>query len=325
MPHIFANTTQEVYFNTRSIIPVVSVVVVTYNHGDWIEECLDGILNQNFPDEMELLLVDHSSSDGTFEIAVNFWKARGGFQAIFLKKDRTNMKRVNGRPTGNGNFIEMVMKARGKYVAICSGDDTWIRPDKLSLQTQLLRETKGATIVWSDVFIGPNLESARQSDGAKERFHLEDYRYGNPNGDAASSTLFIRESLNISAFGSEFSSVPYEDWTLHMLCLENGHGVRLQQPTTLYRQHSRNMMKSVVNELNLIEWVQSLNYYSDYFQQLDYSKLRDTINERISAARMNRVESDLKAYINNLPLKSAMFILFKRAVTRWLYQLGIDR
>ena len=52
--------------------PVVSVCVVTYNHKHFIEQCIDGILNQktNFP--FELIIGEDDSKDGTRELCINY-------------------------------------------------------------------------------------------------------------------------------------------------------------------------------------------------------------------------------------------------------------
>ena len=47
-------------------IPRVSVVVPSYNNASFIEETMDSILGQTFED-FELVVADHSSSDGTWE------------------------------------------------------------------------------------------------------------------------------------------------------------------------------------------------------------------------------------------------------------------
>lgn len=321
MPQLKARTISELTINHCDQSPDISIVVTTYNHNRWIEECLEGILKQDFAGKKELLLVDHSSTDGTFETAINYWKSASGFSSKFIQKDRTCMKRVNGRPTGHGNLIEMLGIAKGKFIAICSGDDVWIESFKLTKQIALFKRFKGLTIVWSNTLIGEHIDKSRPSILAKSRIDLADYRYQNINGDAASTALFLKSSLNTQVFSHEFSSVPYDDWSIHMLCLENGFGMRLSEITTFYRQHPDNMMKSVVNEFGLIEWIQSLNYYSDYFQKLDYTELSQRINERIYTFRMKRVESDLKIYVENLPFRKAMIVLLKRATTRIFKQL----
>ena len=48
--------------------PVVSVVVITYNHHDTIARCLDSILEQKTDFPFEVLFADDASTDGTSDL-----------------------------------------------------------------------------------------------------------------------------------------------------------------------------------------------------------------------------------------------------------------
>ena len=54
-------------------IPFLSIVVPAYNVENYIRECVDSILAQDFTD-FELLLVDDGSRDGTGEICDGYAK-----------------------------------------------------------------------------------------------------------------------------------------------------------------------------------------------------------------------------------------------------------
>ena len=278
MPKRFANTIEEVSINASNEKVVLSVIVITFNHEKFIAECLEGILEQDLDVPWELIVCDHSSNDRTFEVACEKL-ATTQIQSFILRKDRSNMKFVNGRPTGNGNLVEMIMRARGEFTAICAGDDVWIDKTKVKNQIQILRGQPDVTIVWTNTLLGERQETAIKSIQRKEIFELADYRYSNPNGDAAGTVLFRKSSLDLNVFFNEFSSVPYDDWTLHMLCLRFGKGIRMQTITTFYRRHESSMMKGLGSIVKTFEKIQSINYYQDYFTELDYSNF-----ERVQAS-----------------------------------------
>ena len=48
--------------------PLVSVVVITYNHEPYIKECLDGIISQKTDFPIEILVNDDCSTDNTASI-----------------------------------------------------------------------------------------------------------------------------------------------------------------------------------------------------------------------------------------------------------------
>jgi glycosyltransferase involved in cell wall biosynthesis len=97
--------------------PLVSVLIDTYNYGCYIEEAIESVLGQDFPQEqMEVLVVDDGSEDDTGERVKKFgarvqylWKPNGGQASAF-----------------NSGLA----KARGEFVALLDGDDYWL-PGKL--------------------------------------------------------------------------------------------------------------------------------------------------------------------------------------------------
>jgi len=296
MPRRFENTIEEINLNASQEKVVVSVIVITYNHEEYIIECLEGILNQEIDVPWELIVCDHSSDDRTYEITCKTL-SDAQIQSMIVRKDRSNMKFVNGRPTGNSNLVEMIERSRGEFIAICAGDDVWIDNAKLQNQTCILRDESDVNIVWTNTLSGKTRETAIESIKRKEFFELADYRYSNPNGDAAGTVLFRRSSLDTKAFFNEFSSVPYEDWTLHMLCLRFGKGVRMQSITAFYRQHESSMMKGLSYIEKTLEKIQSINYYQDYFTELDYSDFRKVQDSWLKGLRIAVIQNSFHEFI----------------------------
>lgn len=91
--------------------PKVSVVVPFYNVEDYIEKCLDSIKNQTLKD-IEVILVDDGSKDGSTKIAKKFAKEDSRF--IYLKKK-------NGGLSDARNYG--MKRARGEYLAFVDSDD----------------------------------------------------------------------------------------------------------------------------------------------------------------------------------------------------------
>lgn len=125
------------YNNKVNSEPLVSVCVQTYNHINYIEDCLDGILMQktNFP--IEILLGEDESNDGTRKICIDYAEKYPDKIRLFLHSRENNIK-INGQPTGRFNLLYNLFKARGKYIALCEGDDYWTDPHKLQKQVDFL-------------------------------------------------------------------------------------------------------------------------------------------------------------------------------------------
>lgn len=136
----------------NDISPVISVCVTAYQHANYIERCLDGILDQDFDLPFEILLGEDDSNDGTREICIDYANKFPEKIRLFLNS-REDVICNNGFPTGKRNFINNIKHARGKYIAFCDGDDYWIDDKKLIRQYMALEISgKGMCFHPSKVF-----------------------------------------------------------------------------------------------------------------------------------------------------------------------------
>src|SRR5277367_4974193 len=97
--------------------PFVTVVIDTYNYGQFIEEAVDSVLAQEFPSKQrEILVVDDGSTDDTAERLKKYGDA------------------IRYLPKPNGGqasaFNHGFARARGEIVALLDADDVWL-PGKL--------------------------------------------------------------------------------------------------------------------------------------------------------------------------------------------------
>lgn len=120
-----------------SPLPLVSVVVTTYQHHAWIEECLEGILMQQTSFPVEILVGEDESTDGTREICQRYAAEHPDRIRLFLG-NRKDVIHVLGRPTARANLLHLFSVAQGKYIALCEGDDYWTDPLKLQKQVDFL-------------------------------------------------------------------------------------------------------------------------------------------------------------------------------------------
>jgi len=121
--------------------PLVSVCVQTYQHADYIKECLEGILMQKTNFSFEILLGEDASTDGTREICIEYAHKYPDKIRLFLHH-RANNIAINGSPTGRFSFIYNIGNSNGSYIAFCDGDDYWTDPYKLQGQVNFLEKNK---------------------------------------------------------------------------------------------------------------------------------------------------------------------------------------
>lgn len=110
--------------------PLVSVLVLTYNHEKYVRQALESILMQDVNFEYEILVGDDCSTDGTVEILKEYAR---NYSSIKLFLNPTNLGATK-------NACNILKNARGHYLATCEGDDYWTDPEKLKIQVKFLEE-----------------------------------------------------------------------------------------------------------------------------------------------------------------------------------------
>lgn len=109
---------------------MLSVCVVSYNQGKYIEECLDSILQQKINFEIEVLIGDDCSKDNTLQIVREKYNNR---VTIVERKENLGLC---------GNTYDLFMHARGKYVYLIGGDDYLYSDDTFQKQVDFLETHK---------------------------------------------------------------------------------------------------------------------------------------------------------------------------------------
>lgn len=119
-----------------SEVPLVSVIVCTYQHGPYIARCLESIKAQRTSFPIEVLVGQDFSSDNTGAECDRVAKGDPRFTVHHWQKGER--WRIEGQPTGRRNFMRLHAMARGRYVHFIDGDDGWLDPLKLQRQVDLL-------------------------------------------------------------------------------------------------------------------------------------------------------------------------------------------
>ena len=121
--------------------PLVSVLVISFQHEKYIKQCLEGILMQKTNIDYEIIIGEDDSSDGTREICIEYAKKYPDIIRLFLNSRQNNILKYKS-PTFHFNSLNNLFNAKGKYIAFCEGDDYWIDPLKLQKQINFLETNK---------------------------------------------------------------------------------------------------------------------------------------------------------------------------------------
>lgn len=115
---------------------MVSVCCLSYNHENYIRQCLDGIVMQQTSFRFEVLVHDDASSDKSQQIILEYAQKYPDIIKPILQKENQFSK-------GKGILGPFLCpKCTGKYVAFCECDDYWTDPLKLQKQVDFLETHK---------------------------------------------------------------------------------------------------------------------------------------------------------------------------------------
>ncbi len=111
--------------------PVVTILCFTYNHEEYISDAIEGFLKQKIDFPMEIIIHDDASTDRTASIIKKYEKKYSNIIKTIYQKENQYSK-------GKTPLNFVYKNVRGKYIALCEGDDYWIDPYKLKKQIDFL-------------------------------------------------------------------------------------------------------------------------------------------------------------------------------------------
>lgn len=153
----------------NQILPIVSVCVQTYQHEAYIKECLDSILAQKTSFPFEIILGEDDSEDQTRKICKEYAEKNPDRIRLFLRNKKDKIF-INGIKTGRFNFLENLKSCRGKYIAMCDGDDYWTDNFKLEKQINFIKTETNVSLCYS-AYSYEKVDSTFFSEIVKDQIH----------------------------------------------------------------------------------------------------------------------------------------------------------
>ena len=265
--------------------PIVSIVCNTYNHELYIREALEGFLKQKTEFSYEILIYDDASTDKTVEI-IREYEIK--YPNIIKPVYQTVNQYSQGLKPGKQNRD----RAKGKYVAICEGDDYWIDENKLNEQIEYMEKHPKCTFCFTNGItrfgnefkkkIIPWNKSAIVPKGKKDynvgEVNLMDYI---PTASFVYRNGYTIPELNDNAFTG--------DLYIESIMTNYGYAHFIDKNMVVYR---RNVQNSVTSK-----WKNKKTYYKqcerfiEMFQELKIlcdHKYDDVFNARICQRKIEK-------------------------------------
>ncbi len=248
--------------------PLVSVCCISYNHEKFIRQCLDGFIMQKTNFKFEVIIHDDASTDRTAEIIKEYQEKHPDIiKPIF---------QVENQYSKNTPILKTIVypQVKGKYVAICEGDDYWTDPDKLQKQVDFLEANPDYSICFHPVKII--------------------YEDVNKKSTLYPSNKFLKQDLTLEKLlGVNFiqtNSVMYRwllkkgepddklpggimpgDWYLNLLHAKEGKIGFLEDVMSVYRRHSAGAWfdnEAGAGNLHRKHGLNELNFFNNVYKNL---------------------------------------------------------
>jgi glycosyltransferase involved in cell wall biosynthesis len=222
--------------------PLVTVLIDTYNYGQFIEEAINSVLSQDFPsEEMEVLVVDDGSTDDTAERVKSY-------------RDRVKyLYKQNGGQASAFNYG--LAMARGEIVAFLDADDTWL-PGKLRRVVQEFQKYPEAEMVY---------HQSQELDTSTGTRTLGSFSAvsGNVPADREKLLSYILYPTSVLAFRKRcldrLLPIPegltiQADGHLSGLAIFLAPVVAIEEPLAVYRQHGDNLFHTVGSDFDAVRF-----------------------------------------------------------------------
>lgn len=231
--------------NSRAL---VSVIVPTYNHVEFVIQALDSVYEQSLND-IELIIIDDCSSDNTYGKALQWAK---------VKKDRFNRLEIrrNARNSGAHATINAGLDmAQGAYLSILNSDD-WYAPERLERMLRVLKEKNGGYAFSNVTVVDEDGNILKKDPLAIDCITLEDQLSAYPSPGFAllkkniaittGNILFSRSLQKKVGYFNDLKLI--HDWDFLIRCLAYEEPIYVPDELYYYRVYKGNSFKKLKAE-----------------------------------------------------------------------------
>jgi glycosyltransferase involved in cell wall biosynthesis len=166
-------------------LPLVSIVMATYNGAKFLEAQMDSLLAQTYPN-IEIVAVDDCSKDNTFEILERY-AAKHSHIRVFRNASNLGYTR---------NFEKAVSLAIGEYISFSDQDDIWM-PEKTTL---LMNAIGDHPMIYSDSqLVSEDLQPLWKHSDLKNQTPFDSCLYFAIDDCVAGHSLIMKRSIAVAA------------------------------------------------------------------------------------------------------------------------------
>lgn len=211
--------------------PLVSVVIPCYNHAQFVQDCIQSVIDQTYAN-IELIIIDDGSKDQSVEKIEEM-----------LDKCRSRFSRFEFRHRPNKGLSETLNEAlewcQGEYFSAIASDDMMLK-EKTQIQIDAFKKNKKVLGVFGNfILINNHGNEIKSKKIAQNVYTFKDVYEQNHFLPAPTQMLKLESVRNIGGFKA---GILIEDWYIYLKMLESGgEMLLLKEDLSFYRHHENNM------------------------------------------------------------------------------------
>ena len=287
----------------------VSVFCTAFNHEQFLRKCLDGFVMQKTNFKFEVIVNDDASTDGTKKIIEEYVEK---YPDIIIPIYQTENQYSQGVDIIDDIIFPV---SKGKYIAICEGDDFWCDENKLQLQYDFMEEHAECSACFHNVI-------RRDLSGICKDFNFnswKDIHFMTPeeviDGNyVQTSAYFVRREFMLK--DDYQRNYKFGDYVTITRLLLKGKLAVLPQVMSVYNANNTNgMVYKIHKSLDINKWSQEERKLCDYlfaYNEKSNYIYNELILTKIISIDFLVVNEQVNYYLKNNHDKKSYKILLKR-------------
>lgn len=263
---------------------IVSISCITFNHSDYIRDTLEGFLKQVCNFKFEVLIHDDASTDGTSDIILEYSKNYPEIFKPIIQKENQYSQGVRGM-SRKYNYP----RAKGRYIALCEGDDCWIDEFKLQKQIDVMSKEKSIALCFHNAKVEytQNINKVHLFNSSRKE-GVVDFEDILNKWIIPTASIVIRKDV-IDNYPEWANKVYSGDFTLSLIALSKGDVYYLNEVMSIYRINYKGDSVSAMLRKKNVGFVEDEHIkLLEYFDCETKGIYGNQINKRINALRKQK-------------------------------------
>ncbi len=214
-----------------ALTPLVSVLMITYNHGPYLADAIEGVIAQQADFPIELLIGEDCSTDNTREVALDYQRRYPQLIRVIYSEKNVGM---------HENFKRALRKTRGQLIALCEGDDYWINQEKLQVQFDVLSRLDNIDLTFHSCYLKyekyQNKVFLSCVHSSNDKVITLSEIIAGDGGFMPTASILVRRNLLISIQDWFNEEVPVGDYFVQVFGSRRGGAYYVNKPMSIYRK-----------------------------------------------------------------------------------------